>query len=112
MAWKVPALPRPWQRTRVLLSIRMLICLTSLRRGYHLLGGIGHAGRVDDILSALRQQLPPLFDVGAFQPHHQRHMEADFLERRQDRPRDDVALHDAAEDVDQYCLDPWIRQQD
>src|ERR1700738_1578024 len=37
-------------------------------------------------------------DIGAFQPHHQRHLQADFLHRGHHALGDDVAFHDAAED--------------
>src|SRR6202158_6597003 len=36
-------------------------------------------------------------DVGALQPHHQRHFQADFLDRGDDALGDDIAFHDAAE---------------
>ena len=43
-------------------------------------------------------------DVGALEPHDERHLEADFLDRGDDARRDRVALHDAAEDVDEDAL--------
>ena len=45
-----------------------------------------------------------LFDVGAFEAHDQRNLKADRLYRRDHAARDDVAFHDAAEDVDQDAL--------
>ena len=50
----------------------------------------------DDLLAEI--------DIGAFEPHHQRHLQADFLHRGDDAFGDDVASHDAAEDVDQDAL--------
>src|SRR5260370_13986005 len=43
-------------------------------------------------------------DVGALEPHHQRHFQADFLHRRDHAFGDDIAFHDAAENVDQDAL--------
>ena len=53
-------------------------------------------GLGDDLLAELH--------VGAFEPHHQRHLQADLLDRRDHALGDDVAFHDAAEDVDQDAL--------
>src|ERR1700674_3805011 len=46
----------------------------------------------DDLLASV--------DIGALQPHHQRHFQADFLHRGDHALGDDVALHDAAENVE------------
>ena len=72
--------------------------LHDLLRGVVEIVGRGHVeiGLGDDLLA--------LLDIGAFEPHHQRHLQADFLHRRDDALGDDVALHDAAEDVDQNAL--------
>src|SRR4051812_12735733 len=56
--------------------------LGSLRRRHHLLGGVGQVGRRlhrRQILLRRRQDLPRLFHLVAFQPHHHRHLEAHFL---------------------------------
>ena len=50
------------------------------------------------------QDLLAEIDVGAFEAHHQRHLEADLLHRGDHALGDDVAAHDAAEDVDQNAL--------
>ena len=50
----------------------------------------------DDVLAELH--------VGALEPHHQRHLQADVLDGRDHALGDDVAAHDAAEDVDQDAL--------
>ncbi len=52
----------------------------------------------------LRQHLLAELDVGAFEPHDQRHLEPDLLDRRDHAGGDGVALHDAAEDVDEDPL--------
>src|SRR5260370_33530801 len=73
--------------------------------GFHdLLRGVveivaGHdveAGVLDDLLAGC--------NVGAFEPHHQRHFQADFLDRGDHAFGDDVAFHAAAENVDQDTL--------
>src|SRR5882724_5826670 len=43
-------------------------------------------------------------DIGAFKPDHQRHFEAGFLHRGDHTLGNDVAFHDAAEDIDQDAL--------
>ena len=59
----------------------------------------------DHIQTAFGDQLLAELDVGAFQADHQWHVEADFLHRSQHAFGDGVALHDAAEDVDQDRFD-------
>src|ERR1700754_2067190 len=54
------------------------------------------AGFTDDLLAEL--------DIGAFEANHQRHGEADLANRSRNALGDHVALHDAAEDVDQDAL--------
>src|SRR5690606_16740177 len=44
--------------------------------------------------------------------HHQRHFQADFFHGGDDAFRDDVALHDAAEDVDQNALNLRVGRND
>src|SRR6185312_9277146 len=51
-------------------------------------------------------------DIGAFEPHHQRYMQADLARRGDDALGDDVAPHDAAEDVDQDAFDILVGQDD
>src|ERR1700731_678199 len=62
------------------------------------------AGFADDLLAGI--------DIGAFETHHQRHLEADFLHRGDDALGNDVAFHDAAEDVDQDALHVGIGGDD
>ena len=58
----------------------------------------------------LAQDAPAEFDIGAFEPHHQRHVQIDLARRRDDALGDHVAAHDAAEDVDQDRLDIGVGQ--
>src|ERR1700734_1451288 len=51
------------------------------------------AGFADDLLAGI--------DIGALEPHHQRHGQADLLHRGDHAFGNDVALHDATEDIDQ-----------
>ena len=62
------------------------------------------AGRiVEDLLAEL--------DVGALETDDQRHADVDLARRGDDALGDDVAAHDAAEDVDQHALDLGVGQQ-
>ena len=67
-------------------------------------GGDGEARLGEDFLAQ--------FDIGAFQPHHQRHLQRHFLGRGDDAFGDDVAFHDAAENVDQDSLHIGIADDD
>src|SRR5579859_7291549 len=69
-----------------------------------LLGAIGQIVGGDDVEAALVEDLLAQFDVGAFQPHHQRNLQAHLPHRGHHALGDDVATHDAAEDVDQDPL--------
>ena len=53
----------------------------------------------------IRQDLLAQLDVGAFEAHDQRHVQADLAGRGHDALGDHVAAHDAAEDVDQDAFD-------
>ena len=57
------------------------------------------------------QDLLAEIDVGALEPHHQRHGDVDLARRGHDALGDHVAAHDAAEDVDQDALDLGVGQQ-
>src|SRR5689334_7939020 len=88
------------------------MALASLDGLHDLLRGVveivgGHhvqSGFTDDLLAEL--------DIGAFEADHQGHAEADFANRRRDALGDHVALHDAAEDVDQDALHVGIGGDD
>ncbi len=54
----------------------------------------------------------PCCDVGAFEAHDQRDRQVHFLGRGDDAFGDDVAAHDAAEDVDQDALHRRIAEDD
>jgi hypothetical protein len=53
-----------------------------------------------------------LLDVGAFEAHHQRHLQIDFARGGHDALGDDVAAHDAAEDVDENAFDRRVGKDD
>jgi hypothetical protein len=69
-----------------------------------LVGGVVQAGGRDDVQAALVEHLLAELDVGALEADDQGDLEADLLDRRDDAGGDRVALHDAAEDVDQDAL--------
>src|SRR6185437_4072626 len=77
-----------------------------------LLGAVRQVVGGDDVETALVDDFLAEFDVGAFQPHYQRHLQADFLHRGDDALGDDVAAHDAAEDVDQDAFDVRVGGDD
>ncbi len=52
------------------------------------------------------------FDVGAFEAHHEWHGDVDILRCCNDAAGDDVALHNAAEDVNQNAFHVGIGQDD
>src|SRR5690349_2027754 len=97
--WNVPLRPvKPWQMTFVSLSTSTAMSGGSdrlddlLRRVVKVVGGHHVEPRLgDDALAEV--------DVGAFEPHNQRHLQPDFFHGRHDPFGDDVATHDAAEDV-------------
>src|SRR6056297_3978876 len=60
-------------------------------------GDYVEAGGGDDLLA--------LLDIGAFETHHQRHLEADLFHRGDHALGDHITAHDTAEDVDEDALD-------
>src|SRR5512133_3271299 len=121
--WKLPAEPvMPCTRTRVSLSTKMLKrvlrpgraagLLRRLRGGHDLAGGIAEVVGGDDLELAVGEDVLAELDVRALEPHHERDREADLLRGGHDAVRDDVALHDAAEDVDEDRPDLRIGQDD
>src|SRR5947209_100727 len=81
--------------------------------GLHdLLRGVIEVVRRHDVQAGVTNDLLAKFDIGAFEPNHQRHAEPDLAHRGGDAFRDHVALHDAAEDVDQNALHVGIGGDD
>src|SRR5687767_4585149 len=83
-----------------------------LHFGDDLLGGVAEVVGGDDRQAAFGEDVLALLDVGAFQANDQRHLQMDLAGRRDDPFGDDVAAHDAAEDVDQYAFDRRVEQDD
>src|SRR3954451_2824834 len=54
----------------------------------------------------------PKLHIGAFEPHHERHAQANLLHGVDNTGGDDVALHDAAEDVDQDAFHLRVGRDD
>src|SRR6478672_3579966 len=76
-----------------------------LRRIVEIIGSRdGEAGFIEDFLAEL--------DIGAFEAHDERHLEADFLNGGDNAFGDDVTLHDATEDVDEDALDLRVGSDD
>src|SRR6476660_6279516 len=93
LVWNAPALPvMPWQMTRVCLLTRMLIGpLTPVSfqllfdRSDHLFCGVGQIISRCQLHAAFTQDFLAFLHRGAFQPHDQRHTEADSLAGGDDR---------------------------
>src|SRR5262245_61267645 len=66
----------------------------------------------EDRETRLGEDLLAEADIGALEAHHQRDMEADLARRGDDALGDDVAAHDAAEDVDEDALDIGIGEDE
>src|SRR5690348_16728838 len=104
-AWKLPAEPvKPCTMILESLLSKMDIFLVPLRGRHGLLRGFPQTLGRDDRDAGVLEQLAALLDVGALQADDQGHLHLDLLERGEDARRDHVALHDAAEDVDQHGL--------
>src|SRR5215217_5321268 len=121
--WNEPAEPvMPWQRTFVFSLTRMLMALLQksvgdearglLQRGDGLLGRLTQVVRRGDGEARVAQQFLALLHVGAFKANDEGDLELHFLGRGDDAVRDDIALHDAAEDVDQHRLHRGVGQDE
>src|SRR5229473_1065411 len=77
-----------------------------------LLRSVGEIVGGDDGEARFGEDLLAEIDVGAFQANDQRHVQADLARRRDDALGDDVAAHDAPEDVDQDALDIGIGEDE
>ena len=73
---------------------------------------IVQVGRCDDGHAAVLHDLLPHLHVRSLQPHHQGNLQVELLRGRDDSRGDDVALHDAAEDVDEDGLDVVVHGED
>ena len=76
------------------------------------IGEVGRCLHARNLLRRVREDLSRSRDVGALEAHDERHLEADGLRARHDCARDLVALHDAAEDVDEDALHVWVAEND
>src|SRR5207248_1992288 len=85
---------------------------SALHRANDLLGAVREVVGGDHVQAALVDDLLAELDVGAFQAHDQRHLQSDFLDCGDHTLGDDVAAHDAAEDVDQDALNVRVGGDD
>src|SRR5262245_60315109 len=102
LAWKSPMRPMPWTRTCVCVPQR--IAMLSARRpcrGDHSLGRLAQRLGGQEVEPGCGQDRPPRLRVRPLQTHHQRHLEGELLGGGHHALRDQVAAHDAAEDVDE-----------
>src|SRR5512135_307120 len=80
--------------------------------GDDLLGGVGQAGGGDDLPAARFEELLAGLDVGPFEADDQWDAEVELVVGGQEGRGDDVAPHDAAEDVDEHGLDVRRAEED
>ncbi len=96
----------------------MLLCgrnerlLRCLHRRDDLLRGVGEVAGAGDLEAACGKGRFAGFDVVAFETDDERDAERDFLRSSDDAVGDDVAVHDATEDVDEDTFDLGIAQDD
>src|SRR5262245_51609495 len=101
-AWKAPIRPMPWTTSRVSLVQRIaMLGPPRARRGDHALAGLAQRLGRCDVELRLGEDTPALLGVRALQPHDERHLDRELLRRGDDPLGDQVAAHDAAEDVDE-----------
>src|SRR5574343_1511026 len=111
--WNWPVLPvMPWVMMRVFLLIRMDIRGSLLDRFDDLGGGFSHGIGRDDGQTGILQDLLAHIFVGALHADDQRHGQVNFLGSCNHAGGDGVALHDAAEDIDQNALDLGVLEHD
>src|SRR5690606_12637968 len=77
-----------------------------------LLGGVVEVVGRNHVEARILEDGLAFLDIGAFETNHQRHFEADFLDRSDNAFGNDVAAHDAAEDIDQDALHSRIGGDD
>ena len=73
---------------------------------------IGEVVARDDVQTGIADDVFAQLDIGALEADDQRHLEAHFFHRRDHAFGDDVAAHDAAEDVDEDAFDVGVRGDD
>src|SRR5688572_7121123 len=77
-----------------------------------LLGRVGHGIAADEIQTRTGQRGFAGGDVVALEANDERQLEADFLDRFDDARGDDVAIHDAAKNVNEDPFHVWISEDD
>src|SRR5262245_35176985 len=101
-AWKTPIRPMPWTSRRVSLPQRIAtLGPPAAGRGDDPLPGLAQRVRRRDVELRLREDAAALPGVRALEPHDQRHLDRELLGRGDDSLGDQVAAHDAPEDVDE-----------
>src|SRR5262245_49154204 len=80
--------------------------------GHDLLRSVREIVGRDHSKSGTAQNLLAELDIGAFEPYDQRYRQVHFTDRGDDAFGDDVATHDAAEDVDQNAFHIRTTQDD
>src|SRR6056297_3362237 len=79
---------------------------------YNLFGAVFQVVGGDHVEPGIRDDFLALFDIGAFQTHNQRYLQAHLFDGGNDAFGDHVAAHDATKDVDQNAFDLRIGGDD
>src|SRR5512146_2366433 len=102
----------PWTRTRVWGETRIdMVWMVAANpeqsrgdRAHRLLSGVRHCVTADDGQAGAGERGLTRFHVVALQPDDQRQLESGLFHGGDDAGGDDVAVHDAAEDIDENAL--------
>src|SRR5436190_17639665 len=106
----------PTKMTKGNQTTMVLLIIMALGRFLHsfnnLLGRIVEVVGGDDVELGVLDDLLAEIDIGAFEAHYEGNLQAHFLHGGNHAFGDDVAFHDAAEDVDQNAFDARIGGDD
>src|SRR5262245_57218682 len=101
-AWKAPIRPMPWTSRRVSFPQRIaMLGPPPAGGGDDPLPGLAQRVGGRDLELRLGEDAPALLGVGALEPHDERDADRELLGRGDDSLGDQVAAHDASEDVDE-----------
>src|ERR1041385_2935701 len=100
----------PW--TKILVPGLTRIDMRDTHSFYHRFRGVCHRTAAEDSQAGFGEGLFAGLDVVAFEANDQREFEAGFFNGGDDAGGDHIAVHDAAEDVDQNTLHMRVLEDD
>ena len=109
LAYAMSVTAQQQKASSITLSIKDELLSHSL---YHLLRRVGHRIAGDESQAGVGQRLSAGSDVVAFEPDDERKLQTGFFHRRHDASGDDVAVHDAAENVHEDALHVRVLHDD